>query len=348
MKLKFAENKHKQKLNKFLLQIVMVSLAAMVSGVAFKNFFEGAGIIPTGLSGLSLIIHNAFASIGAFIPTAAIYLTFNVFLFLFAFKIFGWRFLVLSAFGIAFYTLAMQFGAIPAIINAPEVDRLLYAVVGAMISGLAIGIAMKFGGTTGGSEIAGVIINRYFPKIKTGNCLLIINVFVLILSVISTGTITTGLYALVVAVVNSLATNLALDGSKRVVAYYIICDKDEEISYAILDKYHRGVTRLSGVGMFSKKEKSILLCVIPQSQTSELKSLVSKIDENAFLFSAPVTETMGDGNFLKEYSLFKNKISKAEINLKNNEKYLRVENIKKLKLKRRQKRFRLKENKSEQ
>ena len=317
MKLKTIENKQKQKLYKFIIQIVVVSLAAFVGGLAFKNFFEAADIIPTGLSGLSMIICNALSSIGVKLPTAVVYLIINVLLFAFAFKIFGWRFLVLSAFGIGFYTLAMQFGTIPAIANAPEIDRLLYAVVGAMLGGLSVGVAMKFGGTTGGSDIAGVIINRYFPRIKTGYCLLIINVVVLVLSVISSGSITTGLYALVVAVVNALANNLALDGSKRVVAYYIICDKEEEISLAILEKYHRGVTRLSAIGMFSKKEKAILLCVIPQSQTSEFKSLVNKIDKNAFLFSAPVTETMGDGNFLKEQSIFKNKVLKSKENLKN-------------------------------
>lgn len=344
MKLKKIENKQKQKLHKFLIQVFMVAVAAFLGGFAFKNFFEASGIIPTGLSGLSMIIRNGFLSAGVNIPTAVIYLIINVFLFLFAFKIFGWRFLVLSAVGIGFYTLAMQFTAIPALVEIAENDNnlLLCAVVGAMMGGLCVGVAMKFGGTTGGSDIAGVIINRYFPKIKTGYCLLMINVIVLILAVATTGMIELGLYALVVAVVNSLATNLVLDGSKRVVAYYIICDKDEEIGNAILEKYNRGVTRLEARGMFSKKEKSMLLCVVPHAQTGEFKSIVNKIDENAFVFSAPVSETIGDGNFLKESSVFKNKVRKSARSLKNNKKYLRHQHIKHLKLKRKEKRFKIK------
>ena len=319
----------------------MVSLAAFAGGASFKNFFEESGIIPTGLSGLSMIIGNALSSIGVNLPTAVIYLVINVFLFLFAFKIFGWRFLVLSAFGIGSYTLAMQFVKIPVLaeIGQDPTNLLLVAVVGAMLGGLCVGVAMKFGGTTGGSDIAGVIINRYFPKIKTGYCLLMINFVVLGLAILTTGQIEVGLYALVVAVISSMATNLVLDGSKRVVAYYIICDQDEQIANAILDKYHRGVTRLECKGMFSKKEKTMLLCVIPHSQTGELKSLVNKIDKNAFLFSAPVTETMGDGNFLKENSLFKNKVAKAQPKLKSKNKYLKCG---KIKLKRKQKRFSLK------
>ena len=58
MLLKNAENKQKQKLSKFILQMVMVSLAALIGGANFKNFFEPAGIIPTGISGLALIIRK--------------------------------------------------------------------------------------------------------------------------------------------------------------------------------------------------------------------------------------------------------------------------------------------------
>ena len=340
MLLKNAENKQKQKLGKFILQIFMVSIAALVGGLTFKSFFEPAGIIPTGLSGLALIIRNALASAGLNIPTAVIYLIFNLLLFLFAFKIFGWKFLVLSAFGIGFYTLGMQFGAIPPIVNSPEIDRLLYSIVGAILGGLSVGVAMKFGGTTGGSDIAGIIINRYFPKIKTGYCLLMINAVVLTLSIITAG-LQTGLYALIVAVINSLATNLVLDGSKRVIAHYIICDKDEEIAQALLERYHRGVTRLDGMGMFSKKNKAVLLCLLPNQFSTEMKRIVSSIDENSFVFSSVVTETLGSGEFMKESSIFKNKVRIAQPCLKSTKVVARANHIKKLKLKKKQKRFRL-------
>lgn len=337
MLLKNAENRLEQKTGKFLIQIGVVSLAALVGGMSFKNFFEPAGIIPTGLSGLSMIICNGLSKVGVNLPVAVIYLIINFIIFLFAFKLFGWKFLLLSAFGIGFYTLGMQFGTIPAIANAHD-DRLLYAIVGALVGGLTVGVAMKFGGTTGGSDIVGIIINRYFPKIKTGYCILIINVIVLTLSIITAG-LQTGFYALVVAILNSLSTNLVLDGSKRVVAHYIICDNDEQIAEALLRRYHRGITRLNAEGMFSKKEKAILLCLLPNEQSSEMKKIVSSIDKDCFIFSAAVTETIGEGDFMKEASIFKNKVKRSKVLLKNNKKYLRHEHIKNLKLKRKQKRF---------
>ena len=91
MLIKTAENKQKQKIEKFIIQIIMVSLASIVGGFAFKNFFEPAGIIPTGLSGLSLLIHNWILQAGANIPISVIYLIINAIMFAFALKLFGWK-----------------------------------------------------------------------------------------------------------------------------------------------------------------------------------------------------------------------------------------------------------------
>lgn len=347
MKLKTLENRQKKDIKKLIIKILIVGIVSTIGGAAFKNFFVasdfgGTGrIIPTGFSGLAEIIRIGILHLGVDVPTSLIYLALNVILFAFAFRIMGWKFLLLTGVGMACYTIGMQFIEIPALVSAASQDKLLSCVVGASITGLTIGVAVKFGGSTGGSDIAGVIINRYFPKIKTGYCFLIINAVVLTLSVI-VGGLQTGLYALVVAVVNAVATNIVLDGSKRVVAFYIICDKDEEIAEAILHKYNRGVTRLEAVGMFSKKNKAVLLCLVPQDNSREMKKLVAQIDENAFVFSAPVTETVGDGNFMKEMSIFKNKIRKARPQLKNDLLCSRHEHIKRLKLSKKQKRYKQK------
>ncbi len=338
MKLKTLENKQKKDLKKLFLQILVVAVVALAGGTAFRNFFEESGIIPTGLSGLAMVICKLLAMVGLNLPTAVVYLTMNIILLAFAFRIMGWRFLLLTGVGIGCYTLAMQFFAIPALIEATVSEPVLSCLVGASITGLTVGVAIKFGGSTGGSDIMAVIINRYFPKIKTGYCLLIINAVVLTLSVI-VGGLQTGLYALVVSVVNAVATNMVLDGSKRVMSFYIICDKDEEVANAILQRFHRGVTRLEAVGMFSKKNKSVLLCLVPNENAREMKKIVHSVDEEAFVFSAPVTETMGDGNFMKEMSEFKNKVRKANCITKNQKNYNRHPNIKALKLKKKQKRF---------
>lgn len=324
---------------KFVMQIFIVACAGLVGGTTFKTFFEPFGIIPTGLSGFAQIIHNLLLS-AVNIPTSVIYLIINIVIFAFAFKMFGWKFIVLSLVGLGFYTLAMQFCYIEALATSSS-EKMLFAVIGGMLSGACVGLALKFGGSTGGSDVAGALINKRFPKIKTGTSILMINAVVLILSVVTSG-VQTGLYALVIAVLSSMGTNMILNSSKRVVAFYIICDKDEEIAEAILKKYHRGVTRMEASGMFSKKEKSMLLCLVPFGEAHEMKKLINQIDHNAFVFSSSVDETVGDGDFMKEASIFKNKVRKSSPTLKSIARYSRHEKIKKLKYPKKKSKFHLK------
>lgn len=335
--MKTLNERHKN-IFKFIYQILIISVASLVSGIVFRTFFVPNEIIPAGLSGFALIISNLFYSGGINIPTALIYLAINLIVFSFAFKAFGWKVLLLSLIGMGSYTLGMEFGYVEALIGSGDV--LLYSIVGGLITGLCIGIALRFGGSTGGSDITGSLLNHYFPKIKTGYFILMINIIVILLSIITAG-LQTGLYALVVAIISSMSTNLVLDSSKRVVAYYIICEREEEIAHSILNRFHRGVTKLESIGMFSKKEKALLLCLVPSEQANEMKKLVEKIDENAFVFSAPVTETLGDGKFMKEASIFKNKIKNSVPLIKTKTKYNRHEKIKKLKLKKKQKKFKI-------
>ncbi len=341
-------NKIKKNKNiaKFTMQIFIIAFAGLLGGTAFKTFFESAGIIPTGLSGFSLVIHNLFLMGDINIPTSIIYLVLNIILFAVALKVFGWKFLVLSGVGIGCYTLSMQFGAIPGLADVAEesIDKLLYCIVGGMIMGLTIGVALRYGGSTGGSDVLGALLNKFFPAIKTGYCLLGINAIVIILSVVSTGSLYIGLYALIMTIISSMATNLVLDDSKRVVSFYIICDKDKEIAEAILNRFHRGVTKIDAEGMFSHKEKAMLLSLIPKGQAHEMKKLIKEVDENAFVFSAAVTETLGDGNFMKEASIFKHKIAEANYILKNKKRYSVKLNITKEKILKRKMKYHLYKN----
>ena len=334
---KVDEKKKVNKYWRFVFHALMVALSGAAGGMAFKNFFERADIIPSGLSGFAMLVQQWLEPV-AYIPTAVIYLVLNLVLFALSFKCFGWKFLVLSGIGMGTYTLAMQFGDLSSIIALTEHDKLLFAIVGACLCGLCVGLALKFGGSTGGSDIAGTLINRICPKIKVGTSVLIINAMVIILSIITKKDITAGLYALLSAVISSISTNLVLDVSKRVVAYYIVCEKDEEIAAAILKRYHRGVTRIDATGMFSNTNKKLILCLVPSDQSYKIKEFVKNIDDRAFVFSAPVNETVGQGNFLKEYTddkraNFKTGITKTKKKLKH------FNNIKSLNLKRKQKRF---------
>lgn len=329
---KEKQSKQTREVLKFLLTALSVALVGLVGGCVFKTFFDGQGIIPTGMSGFALIIHNLILKTGLNIPTSVIYLALNLIIFLFALKSLGWKFLVLSGVGMGFYTLGMQFGYIQAIASSAT-DKLLFAIIGGIMGGLCVGLALRLGGSTGGSDVLGALLNHKFPRIKTGYCLLAFNIIVLLLSIL-TGGMQTGLYALLVSLLSSIATNFVLDSSKSVVAYHIVCDRSEDISKAIMEKYHRGVTEIDAFGVYSKTNKKMLLVLIPTRQAVEMKKVVSSIDKNAFVFSSLVTETIGEGNFMKENSPIKDKISRvSKPNLKKAKFFIRKQKPSTIKLK---------------
>lgn len=309
---------------RFAMQVIGVLIGAMVSGMIFPTFYVPANIIPSGLSGIALLIAKG---IGHPELVTVVYLIMNVILFLIALKLFGWRFVILTLIGIGGFSLAMQFFKVP-VISTPNVEefpdyRILYCFIGAGIAGAGQGLAFRMGGSTGGSDIAANIINKFAPKIKTGVAVLIINIIVITITVIVEGW-QTALYAVIVSVVSTITCDMVLDGKKTVKAFYIICDKEEEVANAILKRFSRGVTLLNAQGMFSKKEKKMLLCLVASNQAREMKEIVKDIDKNAFVFSTSVSETVGDGNFLKEASIIKHKIQHAPTLTKLDNKDLRA------------------------
>ena len=328
---------------KFFATLLAVGVCGFCGGMAYKSFFEPLAIIPTGISGFSALIKTWLSAGGIEIPTSVVFLILNVFIFALAFRYMGLRFLALSGMGMGTFTLAMQFGEITAITNLATTDNtFLFVFVGAIAMGVAIGIAMRLGGSTGGSDILGLLINRKFPKIKVGYCVLMINIVVIALSILTSG-IQTGLYAIVICIINALTTNMMIDKTKRIVSFHIICDKAEEISEEIFKHYHRGVTKINAQGMYTKNQKSVLLCLAPYDQSYKMREFILKIDPNAFVFSSPVTETIGEADFFQKRARYGNhRITKS--GLKQNKKFAQHKQIKKLKLNKQLKKYKIKKN----
>ena len=281
----------------FILSAFLIAAIGFGGGATFRSFFEELNIVPTGISGFSMLVSHWLEGLGISLPTSVIYLILCGVICAVSFKFFGWKFVTLSGIGLGAFTLGMQFCNIPQIAQSVNNDMLLLCIVGSIILGLVVGSTIKLGGSTGGSDIMGKMLSHAFPKIKTGSFMLIINVFVILLSVLTFG-LQTGLYALLNAIISALVTNMVLDSSNKVVAYHIICSKPEEISKAIFSQYHRGVTRLDGTGMFTGNEKAVLLCLLPYEQSFKLREFVLAIDAKAFVYSTPVTQTIGENNFM--------------------------------------------------
>lgn len=301
------------KINKkwqFAVDIIMIVLGTVIMGFAFSVFLEPNNISTGGFSGLSMIINSLLHKIGVkFLSSSIIYLILNLGLFLYALKTLGKRFAIKSIIGILSFSGAMElFAILP--INI-QYETLISAVYGGAIMGIGVGIVVRFGGSTGGGDMIASIVRNKAPHLTIGKICIAVDLSVIFLSLFA---FSDGLqllpYTILALMLALFTTDFVNEGYKQIRAYYIITNRPEEIGECLMTKLSRGCTLSKVQGMHSKNDKYILTCLISKFQANYLKRLVKEIDDNAFIYSAQVSEVVGE--WAKDSELPEEEIVKAE------------------------------------
>lgn len=323
----------KNKYVSFILQCILTAVGTFIMSIAFKCFFVANNITPGGFSGLATIVPDLFSKVGVNLNPSIVYILLNVVLFIVALLSFGYKFTALTIVGAVTYSLFIEYNPIPNFTPNMTGSLTLVAIIGGAISGIGIGLLFRLGASTGGSDIIALSINKKFPKIKTGQCHLIINALVILLSVIVYKNLELALYTIIAIFVSSTMTDKILSGIKTVRAVYIICSKDQEIADKIMEHFHQGVTRIDAEGMYSQQEKKLLLCLVSTHQAPFIKSVVTKIEPNAIVYSTSVNEAVGEKAFLKAkkqgIEIHLNLHKDSKLKLKTSTKYNRTQSGKK-------------------
>lgn len=285
-----------------VLDFSMIVLGTLIMGFAFSVFLEPNNISTGGFSALSMMINVLFEKVGVKnIPTSAIYLVLNIGLYVFALKTLGKKFAVKSLVGILSFSLGMQ---IFNMINFNVTYELFVsAIFGGAIMGVGVGFVVRFGGSTGGSDMIASIIKNKKQNASLGSFIIMVDMGIILLSlfVFENGlellpyTITALLFCMYI-------TDFINDGYKEVRAFNIITTKPEELSNAIMEQISRGCSCTTAKGMHSNQDKTILICLISKYQTSQLKTIIKEIDPAAFVYAMKVSEVMGEWNKVSEVS----------------------------------------------
>ena len=312
---------------KFAFCILVTMVAASLNGIAYNCFYTPNGITPGGFTGLATIFSDLM---GGAISPSVLFLIMNAILFVATIKFLGLKFGILTLIAVGVQSFAMEYVKIPAL----EVhgDILLGAILGGCLTGIGFGLGFWAGGSTGGTDFIVKIVNKFFPSVKNGQCSFAINAIVIALSMIFYG-VNLSLYAIIAIFLCGRACDMVLSGSNTVRAFYIICDKEEEVAEKILQTFHRGVTKMDAEGAFSHKKKTMLVCLVPNQQAPLMKSIVRSVDPNSFVYSTTVKETHGESFFAREASVRKHKIKRTTPTLKTPLFCYRKRDIKKTKFK---------------
>jgi len=140
-----------------------------------------------------------------------------------------------------------------------------------------------------------MLLNKPFKNMTIGQLLLWIDATIILFAIVSFNSILIGLYSLVSLYITTKVIDAMVAGLDYSRAVLIISEKHDEISKRLLVELDRGVTELKGRGVYSGKDKNVILCVVARTQIQQLKEIVQEIDKNAFMILAEVKEVLGEG-----------------------------------------------------
>lgn len=281
----------KKDINKLLsnsARVFFILLGVTLVSIALEMVLIPNNIIDGGVTGISIIL-----SYLTNIPLGTFIILINIPFLIIGFKRIGKFF----TFNTLFSIISLSVGVtIFEHFDKMTDDVLLASVFGGVILGIGIGIIMRSGGCVDGTEIVAILLDKNIP-FSVGEIVMFINIFILG----SAGLVfdlDRALYSLITYFIAYKVIDLVLEGFDQSRSAWIISDKHEELSKAILAKFDSGATYFNGEGAYSGKDKKVLFCVISRLEESELKKLVDDIDSKAFLSIGHVHDVKG-GNFSK-------------------------------------------------
>ena len=281
------------KLNKVLTVLwdyLLMTLGSLVFCMAWTSFLIPNSLASGGLTGLCTIIQY-----GTGIPVGLTYPIINVILLILGFLILG------KGFGFkTIYVIGLTSVLFDVLPNFPQFEvlmdeKFLVALVGAVLESIGIGIVLLRGGSTGGTDIIAMVINKYWP-VSPGRVYLFTDLFIIstLMFVPDKGFVDL-IYAMVVMLGFSFGVDYVLLGNKSSVQILVFSARYNEIADHIINEVRRGVTALQSVGWYSQKESKVLLIIARKHQMNEVINEIKSIDKKAFISVSTAMSVFGEG-----------------------------------------------------
>lgn len=281
-------NKNRKRIRNFLL----LTVGSFVYAVGIACFLDPNRLIPGGVSGLSIMISHLVE----WLNTGTLIFVLNIPLLVAGLIKFGYKFMLSTV-----YVTALSSAIIDLISGIlgdklPFTDDLLLAAIaGGALMALGLGLVLRGGGTTGGTDIVTKFLRLKFKHVKTGNIFLMVDSIVILTSAIVFKDIEGALYAVFSLVISTRVLDLVLYGGDSAKLVYIISDNADDIAEGLTQQLNLGVTFLDGQGAYTGKDKKVLMCAAHRRSFPKIRALVSEKDNMAFMIVSSAQEIFGEG-----------------------------------------------------
>ncbi|MBQ3140799.1 MAG: YitT family protein [Clostridia bacterium] len=274
-----------------LYDVLGFALGSMLLAFSVQYFCAPNKISIGGLTGLATMVNyllNGAVEIGTLV------ILFNIPLFILFWIFLGREGFVKSLLGTGFSALGMNvFEWLN--LTPYQNDVLLAALLGGVVGGVGIGMIFARGGNTGGVDIIARLFKLKAPYMEIGRLVLVVEGVLLICTTIVYQNIENALYSLITIYVYSYCMDVVIYGADRGKSFFIISSQPRAIAAKIIEKLHRGVTILPGIGAYTEQPVEVLMVALRTNEIMKARQIVKELDPGAFIIVNNTSETIGYG-----------------------------------------------------
>ena len=267
--------------------IIMFVGGIALTALAISQLTLPNKIVGGGVSGISTILYHTL-KIEPGLSTAVI----NAVLLLIGIKVLGKKFVIATLAGVGLLSVLVQaFSYLPPITT----NVALASVFGGIFYGVGIGFALAAGGSSGGTDILGRILQHFLPHFPIGTLIMFVDGVVIALSYVFFGELELTLYGVVTLAVSTYAIDSVIRKLNVSKLAFIVTKKGDDIANKLVTTAPRGCTIINTVGAYTHEDNKMLVCALKDNELPAFQRKVLEIDPHAFIIFSESSQIVGNG-----------------------------------------------------
>ena len=285
--MKKGKIKEKESVKRVLFDYALITLGTFMVALGISVFLAPNKLSPGGVTAVGTVLLHLFK-----IRLSITNLVINAILFILGYRYLGKNAVIKTVYGIVALSVFLE---VASLITSYTGDVIISSLTGGILMGVGVGLVIRREGSTGGSDFAALILNRFFPHISTAKLIMVIDGVIITVAGIVFKSIEVTFYSAITLFVATRVADAICTLGNAAKTVQIFSEKNEEIAQMILHDLNRGITGVHCRGMYSDREGMMLLCVVPPKQLPIIINRVRKIDKSAFIVVNDTKEVLGQG-----------------------------------------------------
>ncbi len=270
-----------------LKEYFFIILGALFLALGLNVFLVPQKLSTGGIGTVATVLKHLFN-----VPLSLTTVVLNGVLFVFGIKLLGKKALIKTIVGILALSLFLE---LTVFMPKYSEDMLASSIFGGSLVGIGLGLAIRQGASTGGSDFLALMLYKYFPHISIAKIILALDLMIVSFSALIFKSVTVFVYSVVSLFISSKIADEILLMGDRAKTLFVLSQNSEKIAKGIMQKFARGVTGIKAKGMYKNTDNTMLLSVVRPKEAPLIVEYIKAQDENAFIIINDAHEIWGQG-----------------------------------------------------